>query len=120
MDTTNAARIANPRPDLITESLLAALSAAGVTQAWLFGSVARGEERPDSDIDLLVTFDRDVFLFDRMDLADQLSQLIGRRVDLLTKIHPVFEPCIRPTLMPIPLQPFRTTIKAALEELSTG
>jgi predicted nucleotidyltransferase len=103
MDTTAANRIANPRPDLITGPFLAALAAAGVTQAWLFGSASRGEERPDSDIDLLVTFDRDVFLFDRMDLADQLSKLIGRRVDLLTNIHPVFEPYIRPTLVPIPL-----------------
>jgi predicted nucleotidyltransferase len=103
MDTTAADPIANPRPDLITEPFLVALVEAGVTQAWLFGSVARHEERPDSDVDLLVTFDRDVFLFDRMDLADQLSGLIGRRVDLLTNIHPVFEPYIRPTLVPIPL-----------------
>jgi predicted nucleotidyltransferase len=92
-----------PRPDVITGAFLAALRQAGVTQAWLYGSVARGEERPDSDIDLLVTFDRDIFLFDRMDLAGQLSRLAGRRVDLNTKIHPFFEPYIRPTLIPIPL-----------------
>ena len=103
MSTLAAKPIENPRPDLITQPFLAALGAAGVTHAWLFGSVSRGEERPDSDIDLLVTFDRDVFIFDRMDLADQLSRLIGRRVDLFTNIHPVFEPYIRPTLVPIPL-----------------
>ena len=76
---------------------------SGVTEAWLFGSISRGEERADSDIDLLVMFDREVFLFDRMDLADRLSELAGRRVDLLTKIHPFFEPYIRPTLVPVPL-----------------
>ena len=68
----------------------------------MFGSVARGEEHPDSDIDLLVTFDREIFLFDRMDLAEQLSDIADRKVDLLTKIHPFFEPYIRPTLVPIP------------------
>lgn len=103
MSTLAAKPIENPRPDLFTQPFLAALRTAGVTHAWLFGSVSRGEERPDSDIDLLVSFDRDVFIFDRMDLADQLSRLIGRRVDLLTNIHPVFEPYIRPTLVPIPL-----------------
>ena len=103
MGTTVTDPIVNPRPDLITEPFIRALASAGVTEAWLFGSVSRGEECPDSDIDLLVTFDRDVFIFDRMDLADQLSRLAGRKVDLLTRIHPFFEPYIRPTLVPIPL-----------------
>lgn len=103
MDRTAPTSIPNPRPDIITEPFIALLSSAGVTAAWLFGSAARGEERADSDIDLLVTFDREVFLFDRMDIADRLSELAGRRVDLLTKIHPFFEPYIRPTLVPIPL-----------------
>jgi len=101
MDTKAADPIVNPRPDLITEPFVRMLESAGATEAWLFGSVARGEERPDSDIDLLVIFDREIFLFDRMDLADQLSRLAGRKVDLLTKIHPFFEPYIRPTLVPI-------------------
>ena len=103
MDTKAAEPIVNPRPDLITEQFIRVLESAGVTEAWSFGSVSRGEECPDSDVDLLVTFDRDVFIFDRVDLADQLSRLAGRKVDLLTKIHPFFEPCIRPTLVPIPL-----------------
>lgn len=103
MGTITATPIVNPRPDIITEPFISVLLSAGATEAWLFGSASRGEERAESDIDLLVTFDHDVFLFDRMDIADQLSKIAGRKVDLLTKIHPFFEPYIRPTLVPIPL-----------------
>ncbi|MCA9858898.1 MAG: nucleotidyltransferase domain-containing protein [Thermomicrobiales bacterium] len=103
MEAAATRPITNPRPEILTEQFLSALRAAGVTEAFLFGSVACGEERSDSDLDLLVTFDREVFLFDRMDIADQLSNLAGRKIDLLTKIHPFFEPYIRPTLVPIPL-----------------
>lgn len=95
--------IQTPRPDVITGAFVSALRQAGVTQAWLFGSVARGEEGPDSDIDVLVEFDRDVSFFERLDIGAELSMIAGRRVDLLTNINPVFEPYIRPTLVPIPL-----------------
>lgn len=44
------------RPDIITDDFLTIMRAHGVIEAYLFGSVSRGEERPDSDIDLLVTF----------------------------------------------------------------
>ena len=45
-----------PRPDLITDRFLEVLREYGVVEASLFGSVSRGEERPDSDLDLLVTY----------------------------------------------------------------
>lgn len=103
MNANAASSTRNPRPDLITESFIRMLTSAGVVEAWLFGSVSRGEERPESDLDILVTFDHEIFLFDRMDLAERLTRLTGRNVDLLTNIHPFFEPYIRPTLVPIPL-----------------
>ena len=103
MESTTATQIPNPRPDLLTEPFLQVLGAAGATEAWLFGSVSRGEERPESDIDLLVTFGRKISLFERMDLADELSRLAGRKVDSLANIHPAIEPYICPTLVPIPL-----------------
>lgn len=50
----------------------------------VFGSVARGEERPDSDVDFLVSFDRGYDLFaQRLPLARGLSDILGRPVDLL-------------------------------------
>jgi predicted nucleotidyltransferase len=56
----------------------------GARHIRVFGSVARGEERPDSDVDFLVEFDHGYDLFtQRLPLARQLSELIGRPVDLL-------------------------------------
>jgi uncharacterized protein len=50
----------------------------------LFGSVARGDDRPDSDIDLLVDFDPDSSLFDLMRMTRELEELLGRPVDVVS------------------------------------
>jgi predicted nucleotidyltransferase len=91
------------RPDLLTDASLAVLRRHGVVSAHLFGSVARHEERPDSDIDLLVTFARDVWYGERLLLSEELSRLCGRRVELVTALHPAFTPYVLPTLVPIAL-----------------
>jgi predicted nucleotidyltransferase len=50
----------------------------------VFGSVARGEETPNSDIDFLVEFDRGYdFFAQRLPLTRELSDLLGRSVDLI-------------------------------------
>src|ERR1035437_3026199 len=53
----------------------------------LFGSAFRGEMRPDSDIDLLVEFmpDAKVTLFGHFDAEQELSKLVGKKVDLVSK-----------------------------------
>ena len=56
----------------------------GVKSLALFGSVARDEARPDSDVDLLVEFDRPVGLFDFIGLQQFLETLLGCKVDLGT------------------------------------
>jgi predicted nucleotidyltransferase len=52
----------------------------------LFGSVLRDDFRPDSDVDVLVEFapNTRVSLFDMVDLEQELSEVVGRRVDLRT------------------------------------
>lgn len=56
----------------------------GARRIRVFGSVARGEEGPDSDVDFLVEFDQGYDLFaQRLPLTRQLSELLGRPVDLL-------------------------------------
>ena len=50
----------------------------------LFGSVARGDDRPDSDIDFLVDFSLDSSLFDLMRMARELEELLGHRVDVVS------------------------------------
>ncbi len=68
------------------------LVALGVRDLYLFGSVARGEARVDSDVDLLVEFDRPVGLFQFFRVQQRLSELLGRPVDLVMKeaIKPQF------------------------------
>ena len=50
----------------------------------LFGSYARGEETPESDVDLLVRFEEGATLFDFVGLSDYLNDLLGIKVDLVT------------------------------------
>jgi predicted nucleotidyltransferase len=59
--------------------------AAGVVGLSLFGSTARGEARPDFDIDLLAAFDdaRPLSLLDVIRIENQISDLLGHAVDLI-------------------------------------
>jgi len=56
----------------------------GVASLLVFGSVARDEAGPQSDVNLLVEFAVPVGLFELVDLQMFLESLLGRRVDLLT------------------------------------
>ena len=61
------------------------LKAMGVSKIGLFGSFLRGEQHPDSDIDLLVKFEAGQKTFDAfMDLAFLLEEIFQRRIELLT------------------------------------
>ena len=50
---------------------------------WVFGSCARGEERPDSDVDFLVAFSPHTTIFDYVRMEDSLSRLLGCSVDVV-------------------------------------
>ena len=58
-----------------------------VVKAYLFGSYARGENNKNSDIDILVTFDKDakVSLFDHVGMTYDLQDILGIDVDLITE-----------------------------------
>lgn len=60
------------------------LAAMGVATLAIFGSVARDTARPDSDVDLLITFSRSVGLFAFARVQLRLEQILGCRVDLVT------------------------------------
>ena len=51
---------------------------------WVFGSCARREERPDSDVDLLVKFSPDVSFRDYDLIENSVSALLGRGVDVVS------------------------------------
>jgi predicted nucleotidyltransferase len=89
--------VANTTADEVVARLRAhatELRAAGIRHLSLFGSVARGEAGPESDIDLAVELDPEahISLIGLIGLESKLGKLLGRRVDLLS------EPIQRPRL----------------------
>ena len=81
------------------ESLSATCERYRVRELAVFGSVARGEAGPDSDVDILVLFEDDarVTLFTLIDLQSELSLLFGRKVDLVPKNG--LKPAVRPEIL---------------------
>ena len=63
--------------------LIAAAAAHGVTNLRVFGSVARGTDRPDSDLDLLADLPSGMGLLGLGRVQDELEAIVGCRVDLV-------------------------------------
>lgn len=61
------------------------LATQPVARAWLFGSCSRGEETPDSDLDLMVAYDRSrpIGLFKIGRMISDLNEIVGKQVDLV-------------------------------------
>jgi hypothetical protein len=56
----------------------------GVASASVFGSAARGEDRHDSDVDIMVELEPEIGILAYSEMRLHLSDLLGRRVDLVT------------------------------------
>jgi predicted nucleotidyltransferase len=69
----------------------------GVAMLAIFGSVARDEAQPTSDVDVLVEFDRPVGLFQFIEVQQVLEQILGRSVDLGTP--DALKDRVRPSVM---------------------
>ena len=73
----------------LVQTIQAYFATQPVLRAWLFGSYARGEQTPDSDVDILVVFDQKngkrVSLLKHIGIALGLEDLIGKKVDLVTE-----------------------------------
>ena len=64
----------------------------GVSRLGLFGSYVKNQQRKKSDVDILVQFNRDIDLFDFIDLREYLENQLNTRVDL------VMESALKPNL----------------------
>lgn len=56
-----------------------------VSDLALFGSYVRGEENAESDLDVLVSFSESISLFQFIELEERLSELLGVKVDLVSR-----------------------------------
>ena len=76
--------IRNSKPEIETRY--------GVMKVGLFGSYVRNQQRKKSDVDILVSFDRDIDLFDFIDLREFLEAQLHHKVDL------VMETALKPAI----------------------
>ena len=67
------------------DAILEAAKALGAERIRLFGSVARGEESEDSDIDFIVRMKPEMDVFDLVELQDRLRAILGCEVEVLTE-----------------------------------
>lgn len=75
------------RQDIFTrrDEIVAVALRHGAHDVRVFGSVARGDQGPDSDLDLIVRFDPDRSLFDHGALICDLEELLGVKVDVVSE-----------------------------------
>ena len=75
----------------------------GATNLRLFGSAVRGDERPDSDIDLLVDLAENRGFRDYLALVEELESLLGRRVEVIIarSLSPHFRPYVEAEARPL-------------------
>lgn len=79
----------DPTPTLerlvgMRDEILAVVRSHRGKDVHVFGSVVRGDDSPDSDIDFVVTLEDDGGFFDYMRIRSGLQELLGRRVDVIS------------------------------------
>ncbi len=86
----------------IRRKALPVLVKHGIQKAGVFGSVVRGVEKKDSDIDFLVEFTKkakqSMSLFDLMDIEEELEQVLGKKIDLVQ--YDLVKPALREYILP--------------------
>ena len=90
----------------IRQSIVPVLEHYDVKYAGVFGSVARGEDRPDSDVDILISLKQPVGLLKFFSLHDKLEEVLHRKVDLVT------ENSMNEHVKPFALRDLQTVYKA--------
>ena len=70
---------------LVKENKVVLTKQFKVKEIGIFGSVVRGEDKETSDVDILVEFVEPIGFFKFLELEEYLSDLIGRKVDLVSK-----------------------------------
>ena len=71
--------------DTIIKKIVSILIRHHAKKIFLFGSYARGEENPKSDVDIIVEFSEKKSLLDLVGIEQELIEAVGKKVDLLTE-----------------------------------
>ena len=80
----------------IKDKIIPILKQAGVLKSSVFGSVARGEAKEDSDVDLLVELPENKSMFDLIRLEARLQEALNKKVDVVTyySVNPLLKEII--------------------------
>lgn len=89
--------------DQIKAKALPVLKEVGVIRSSIFGSYVRGEEKENSDIDILIEFPRGKSLLDLVRLQRKLEEVLEKKVDLATykSVSPLLQKYIQRDLVQI-------------------
>lgn len=89
----------------ITKQLKEFFATQPVEKAWVFGSYARGEETPESDLDIMVSYipDKRPSLFGLCSIIDKLQTILGIKVDLVERgtLYPRVEKEVEAQKIPV-------------------
>lgn len=81
----------------IKKLIIPVLKEYGVKRASFFGSVARGEARKTSDVDILVEIGKNIGLFEFVGMKQDLEKALGKKVDLVE--YKTIKPVIRESIL---------------------
>jgi len=75
---------------LLKEDILRIVRKHNADKVYVFGSCARGEDTPESDVDLLVDFNQNASLFDQVYIQNEMHSLLECKVDVVSRrgLHP--------------------------------
>lgn len=92
-------RIKKPNKEIeeIKSKIVPVLRKNKVTKAGIFGSYSRGEQKKNSDIDILINLPKNVSLFDFVGLKLKLEDILGKKVDLVE--YSTIKPLIKQTIL---------------------
>lgn len=87
----------------IQEKLAPIMAKYGIKHAAVFGSVSRGDDRPESDVDILIEIGQPMGLFTYSRFIQEMEDLLQRKVDVVTNnsINKFIKPYILPELKTI-------------------
>ena len=87
----------NKQIELIKKKIMPILKKNKVVRAGIFGSYARGEQKKNSDVDILVEIKKRISLFDFVGIKIELEEKLGKKVDLVE--YKIIKPRIRENIL---------------------